>query len=239
MAIGWSASPQAARSPRPRWPGASRSAFDSSPRGSLARPDMSLDEATRPRRRISSVKLIKGPEWRGALGCGATRFPSPAGGAPRPLGREALHGLAGCRPATSNRSCAARPQGEAGLPLARSRPDPAATPRSRAVDHRPGPTSAARLEHAAPRCRGPDGFPRQRGAWQDEAVEHQGRVRLKDVAAAAGLSSATVSLILNGMSDRFPPRLSSACARLRRRSATRRTSLRGACGPTSPTRWAS
>ena len=36
-------------------------------------------------------------------------------------------------------------------------------------------------------------------------MEHQGRVRLKDVAAAAGLSSATVSLILNGMSDRFPP----------------------------------
>ena len=33
-------------------------------------------------------------------------------------------------------------------------------------------------------------------------MEHQGRVRLKDVAAAAGLSSATVSLILNGMSDR-------------------------------------
>ncbi|MBK7821217.1 MAG: LacI family DNA-binding transcriptional regulator [Tessaracoccus sp.] len=36
-------------------------------------------------------------------------------------------------------------------------------------------------------------------------MEHRGRARLKDVAAAAGLSSATVSLILNETSDRFPP----------------------------------
>ncbi|HMR13103.1 MAG TPA: LacI family DNA-binding transcriptional regulator [Arachnia sp.] len=36
-------------------------------------------------------------------------------------------------------------------------------------------------------------------------MEQRGRARLKDVAASVGLSSATVSIILNEASDRFPP----------------------------------